>query len=168
MVAPLFSSYAVIHYQRKQVRKQVKKQLIAGLPTTSLLKMTFSKKDSQEKLDWKHAREFSYMHEMYDVVSQTDLGDSVQYLLWWDSEETQLNQQLKQLLVQQAGKKSAGKDTAYLLHSFFKTLCFTTPYSLSYSVPFFYSVNRFFFIIVYTAPFIEKLTPPPDHAACLV
>jgi hypothetical protein len=80
------------------VKREVKWKMIEGLDKEELVTLKLSKKQVVEDLTWKHAKEFEYKGEMYDVVLKNDLGDSVEFVLWWDYEETHLNQQLQALV----------------------------------------------------------------------
>ncbi len=98
LLAPLAGTYTWLHYRKAAVRKQVKRELKKHIPKEDLIFFKFSKKDSQEKLQWKHSKEFEYQGEMYDVVQKAESGDSITYECWWDHEETRLNMQLAQLV----------------------------------------------------------------------
>lgn len=73
--------------------------MIAGIDCKELVTFKFSKADTDNKLNWKHSKEFEYRGEWYDIVYTDTLpGDSLQYWLFWDHEETKLNKQLVALV----------------------------------------------------------------------
>lgn len=80
--------------------------LMSGADPQELVKLSFSKRQARSQLKWKHAKEFAYKGNMYDVVDSLVQDGSVTYWCWLDSEETKLNR----LLTSLAGK-AFGKDT---------------------------------------------------------
>lgn len=80
------------------VKKQVKKQMIAGLDKSELVLLCFSKHDAQTLLRWEHDKEFEFRGQMFDVVETREQGDFIFYHCWLDHAETHLNKQLAQLV----------------------------------------------------------------------
>jgi hypothetical protein len=95
--APFWGTFSWLKLEKHGVRKSIKHKIIDGIDQDLLVHKSFSKKDTATLLQWKHAKEFSYDGEMYDIVSRTYTKDSVNYALWWDNEETQLNRKLDRL-----------------------------------------------------------------------
>lgn len=95
--APFFGTFSWLKLEKHIVRKSIKHKIIDGIDADLLVQMSFAKADTATKLDWKHKKEFSYNGSMYDIVERTYTEDSVEYALWWDNEETQLNKKLDQL-----------------------------------------------------------------------
>ncbi len=126
MLAPFLGSYLWVQIKRSQIRKEVKWKMIAGLDKEELVFMTFSIQDSQEKLNWKHSKEFEYKGEWYDVVQQEVVGDSIRFHLWWDHEETKLSQQLRQLIVMTVSQDSQNQENQKGIVKLFKSLFFKT------------------------------------------
>lgn len=92
----MLGMYGWLQLRRKEVRKEVKHQIIAGVERSELVLLTFTP-EQQQKLKWKHSREFEFEGEMYDVV-ETEIVDGItQYWCWSDDEETVLNKQLFEL-----------------------------------------------------------------------
>lgn len=106
LVAPLVLSYHYLRVQKKLIRKEVKYHLIEQTKLDDLVLLRFSIAESQEKLKWKHEKEFEFEGEMYDIVERENRGDSLFFWCWWDHEETQLNRQLDILLAQTLGGHS--------------------------------------------------------------
>jgi len=115
-----------VQIKRSQIRKEVKWKMIAGLDKEELVFMTFSIQDSQEKLNWKHSKEFEYKGEWYDVVQQEVVGDSIRFHLWWDHEETKLSQQLRHLIVMTVSQDSQHQENQKGIVKLFKSLFFKT------------------------------------------
>lgn len=88
----------MLKHEQKTLKRAVKHKVIEGIDRSELVYMKFSLTDSKAKLDWKHSKEFKYKGEMFDIVEKEIQGDSIAYWLWWDHEETALNQQLNRLL----------------------------------------------------------------------
>jgi hypothetical protein len=162
LVAPFAGTFIYLQVQKSKVRKEVKHRLIAGLHQDQLVKLTFSPHQTQTELRWKHAKEFEYRGEMYDIVSTQQQGDSIVYHCWWDHEETALCQQLNTLAaVAWANNPFQQKHSAHLL-TFAKSLF------LSKIQPVFvascaavkpmYNVGYF----DYTSRAIAPPAPPPD------
>jgi hypothetical protein len=126
LLAPFLGSYLWVQIKRSEIRKEVKWKMIAGLDKEELVFMTFSIKESQEKLNWKHSKEFEYKGEWYDVVQQEIVGDSIRYHLWWDHEETKLSQQLRQLIVMTVSQDSQHQENQKGIVKLFKSLFFKT------------------------------------------
>lgn len=98
LAAPALLGYGWLQYQKIQVRREVKRQFLAGMQENALLVWTFSAADAQNLLRWEHSREFEYRGQMYDVVKIEARGDSLVYHCWWDRAESNLNQQIKELV----------------------------------------------------------------------
>ncbi len=85
--------------------------MIAGLDCAELVDMRFSQTDARTKLNWKHSKEFEYKGQWYDIVYTDTIGkDSLHYWLFWDHEETSLNQQLAGLVAKALSNDPANQD----------------------------------------------------------
>jgi len=98
--------------------------MIAGIPNHMLEHMKFSTADAQTNLNWKHAKEFEYLGEWYDIVQADTIGDTIHYSLWWDKEETHLNKQLAQLIDDAVSQSPENRDNKKRLSFFLKSLFF--------------------------------------------
>lgn len=102
------------HYlQKKAIQKQVKKILMKNIPREELVYFRFSRQECGEKLRWKDDREFQYLGEMYDIVFEETVNDSISYWCWWDKEETVLYKKMKDIVLHSPdhlpGKKQSEK-----------------------------------------------------------
>lgn len=122
LTAPLLVSYGWLHYQKNLVRKAVKSQMIAGLDENALVLLKFTEADSKRLLHWEHAQEFEYQGQMYDVVRTETRGDTIYYRCWLDSRESELNQQLKQLVASTLEKDPTNQENQKRLTHFYKSL----------------------------------------------
>lgn len=99
--------------------------IVNGMDDSQLIAFTFSARDSAEVLQWKHAREFQFAGEMYDVVRfEFAGGDSTRYICWHDREETRLNEQVAALLPTIFGHHEQTRQTKDRLFQFYTHLFF--------------------------------------------
>lgn len=126
MVAPAAVGYLYLQYRKMLVRKEIKWRLIAGIDRKELVLLKF-RSSEQHQLKWKHAREFEYRGELYDIVETISQGDTTFYWCWWDNEETQLHKKLTELVSKALkGDPKRNKNQQDLL-SFFKTPYYASP-----------------------------------------
>ncbi|MEP0367577.1 MAG: hypothetical protein ABJN36_07150 [Cyclobacteriaceae bacterium] len=114
LLAPFLGTYTWLHYQKHTIRKSIKRKLISITQKEELVLLKFKKTEVDSKVRWEHSKEFEYQDEMYDIVESRSFGDSIHYYCWWDHEETALNRQLDELLVNALGgddKRRSTKDT---------------------------------------------------------
>jgi hypothetical protein len=106
-----------------KLRKEIKRQIIAGIDKNELVCLKFSKSEIHTKLRWEHAKEFEFSGEMYDIVESATIGDSVKYWCWLDYKETLLNKELKILVAENFGKSPQNKERQNRIDTFSKSLC---------------------------------------------
>ncbi len=123
-VAPIVTVFGIIQYQKKQVKREVKWKMIAGMERDELVLLKFTEKEKNTQLRWEHSKEFEYKGEMYDIVETNIMGDTTYYWVWWDHEETQLNKQLDVLVAIALGNNPNSGKNQKQLHDFFKSLYF--------------------------------------------
>lgn len=121
---PFWGTSALLHYQKKQVKKAVKWRMIEGIPQEKLVCLTLTENEKNTQLTWKHAKEFEYKQQMYDIVSTQIINDTTYYWCWWDHEETALNQQLKSLVQNIWKNKKQTNPTEDHFLSYLKSLYF--------------------------------------------
>ena len=109
LLVPVVSTFSYLHYHKKQVRRQIKHEMMDNLDKESFVHLKFSKKDAEDLLKWKHSKEFEYDGEMYDVVQVIESEDSLQYYCWWDHKETALNRTLNKTLYATMNKDNENK-----------------------------------------------------------
>ena len=56
------------------------------------------KDDREEKLKWKHDKEFELNQTMYDIVDSDQIEDTLYFWTWKDDKETSLERDLEALL----------------------------------------------------------------------
>lgn len=121
-VVPMIATYTSLHFQKQLIRKEVKRQIIAGIDKSELFLLKFTKQESHTLLKWKHNKEFEYQHEMFDVVETETCGDTLSLWCWRDSKETKLSKQLDKLLDYVFGHDSRRMVNQKRLSNFYKSL----------------------------------------------
>lgn len=156
MIAPLAVSFSFLHFQKQLIRKEVKKQLIAGIEKEELVLLTFTEKDSKSLLKWKHSKEFEYKNRMYDVVYQEVKGDIIYYWCWDDDDETLINSNLDNLLQNDA----KAKDNKERIVHFFKSLFFSEPQKIAFNTT---DVEKLHCLYInnFKSIYLFQSTPPP-------
>lgn len=124
LLAPIATTFYVLQHQKKQVKREVKRKIIAGIDKKELVLLKFSNAEKSSKLKWKHSKEFKFNNEMYDVVESLQVGDTTYFWCWWDYEETALNKQLIQLVSVAWNNNPKNQENQKRLFQFFKSLYF--------------------------------------------
>lgn len=119
---PFIGIYAWLNFQKRGLKKEVKKNIIAQMNKNDLCYLSFSLKETEELLDWEHDKEFEYKGKMYDVIEEAFTADSVHYWCWLDKEETELNNRLAQALNLCLGESKERKEQNNRLREFCKVL----------------------------------------------
>jgi hypothetical protein len=162
LIDPVVATFTWLHCQKTIVKKEINRQIIAGIERDNLVLLQFSKEESQTKLRWEHPEEFEYNRQMYDVVKVMNLGETVYYWCLLDHKETKLNRQLEKLTAQTFRNDPKIKGKNGLLISFFKSLYspvfkdWNGLMSLSLGMPF------RSFLYSYASITIQPPTPPPQ------
>jgi len=121
-VAPIVVTFNLLQYHKKQVRKEVKHLIIAGINREELVLLRFTEEESHARLKWKHSKEFEYNQQMYDIVETEVKGDTTYYWCWSDNKETRLNQHLDELLTYALRKDPNQRKNQRQLVKFYKSL----------------------------------------------
>lgn len=113
----------VLHWQKKAVRREVKKRINDGLKDDELVKLTFLKDDVNKLLKWAKKDEFDFNGLMYDIVRSWESKDSIIYMCWKDDDESKIKQRLNQLSELEWSKKNTtNKKQNERKADFYKTL----------------------------------------------
>ncbi|SMD36928.1 hypothetical protein SAMN04488029_3148 [Reichenbachiella faecimaris] len=122
LIVPPVATIGWLRFEKYQLRRQIKRQLMVYIDRNELVKFKFSDQEVENELVWEHAKEFEYQGQMYDVVHRKELGDSTVFWCWWDHEETKLNQQLLSITNRAFGNDPHKKETQTHLITFLKSL----------------------------------------------
>jgi len=127
-IAPMGLTYAVLKLRQWKVREDVEQQILQGFDKGELLELQFTLEEA-EALDWEHEGEFEYKGQSYDVVSQEVQGDNIIYYVWWDKIETQIKNQLAQLVSKALNQDEEQQENQNELIQLLKNICHNTEYS---------------------------------------
>lgn len=126
LVAPIAASFIFLHYQKKQIREEVKSRIVAGIDEKELVLLKITQEESHTDLRWEHSAEFEYNGQMYDVVEEEIRGDTIYYLCWWDHKETELNKHLDNLLSYALGNNKHRSESKKRVKEFYQSLFFVS------------------------------------------
>lgn len=160
-IAPFYGTYFYLSLQQKAIQKAVQRKLEEGIPANELVKLTFSKKEIPSLLKWEHDKEFEYNGQMYDVVEVADIGDSLQYLCWWDKAETATKKNKHILL--QAGIDSSNTENhlPYTFSDYYKSIYFIINLFNERNIPENVHNRPIAWSIFTGILFVQSLSPPP-------
>ena len=160
-MAPFWGTYTFLKYKKSKVRKEIKKQIIAGIDRNKLTVLKFTKEEAATELWWKHSKEFEYKGEMYDVVKSQEKGDSIQYWCWPDKKETLLNKQLKSLVTITMKHNPLNQKKSTEIIDFFKLLYCEDMHKMN-NLSLFQSKIKFIpFLYYITSVSVPPPKPPP-------
>ena len=129
-IAPFYGTYLYLSLQQKVIQEAVQGKLEEEIPENELVKLIFFKKEIPKLLKWEHDKEFEYNGQMYDVVEVTDVGDSLQYLCWWDKAETASKENMQNLISEEINKSKPSKHKPVNFSDYYKSIyVFLTPCS---------------------------------------
>ena len=162
-IATLFP-FAYLKMERKAIKKAIKHKIIAGIDKEELVLLVFDKDEVDQQVKWKHSKEFQYKGEMYDIVEKEIKEDKIHYWVWWDKEETALNQKLANLVQQNFAQNPFQNNKNQVIIHFFKTLYFSEKVTISLG-----DFNKkVFHFTPYSKSFFSwqqsPITPPPQHS----
>jgi len=161
LIVPVAGTFTWLHLHKKAVRKEVKKELIAGIDKNELVILTFTKNEADAELKWEHSKEFEYQDQMYDVIETKVTENSITYWCWWDHKETKLNKQLTSLLTQILGTDHQKKENQQKLLHFYQSLYLNKTYDWkSKNIATAISHDKSGSFKEITIPF-SPITPPP-------
>jgi len=166
IIVPFWGFYLFFKAEIKQVRKQVKRQIIAGMTKEDLCLLKFSKIEVNKYLKWKHSKEFEFDHYMYDIVFADSTNDSIFYWCWKDVRETELANNLDILMLQSMQKQNPQNKKTNKVIEFYKNL-FIPANKNQYSKITEFRKNLFFYkLIEYSTFEIIPPDPPPKTPCC--
>ena len=164
LILPFVGTVGWLNYQKKQIRRQVKHQIIEGIDKSELVQFIFTVTQTKEELDWKHSKEFEYKNNMYDIVEADTTNNIVTYWCWWDYKETKLNKQLTKLLVQFLGNDTQSKETKIRFAQFLQSLFHTKNIPWQALTKETNTKQTFAYIKAYTSLHFPPTTPPPNYS----
>lgn len=121
LFAPLATIYTYVQFEKASLRQELKEKIFAGIDTSELVLLKFSKEEIEKELKWENANEFEYENQMYDLVSTEIEDDKIIFTCWKDHEETDLNQKLKNLVAEAFGQDEENRETHEQLNNYFQS-----------------------------------------------
>jgi hypothetical protein len=161
LILPFTGTYLWLQHQKTLVQKQVKKLIVEGIAKEDLILLRFTREELITELDWKHAEEFEYSGQLYDIVETKAVGDSVYLWCFWDKRETQFNQRLKELVAYALGNNKQNKEKQDQLFNFLNDLYFQRNSAWVLSSPDGCITHALSYIEQYSSLIIPPPTPPP-------
>lgn len=164
LAIPIAGTFVALKHQKKIVRKEIKRKIIAGINRNELVLLKFSEEEKQTLLKWKHSKEFQYKSEMYDIVETEIKADTTYYWCWLDREETRLNQQLNELLSYVFSHYPQNAEKQNKLLQFFKSLYIPNDVEYQQLLAEYCNKTHFLYSNLYLSFHIIPASPPPQHA----
>lgn len=118
----------VFKIQQYQIRKEIKRQIKAGVSEEELvllkipLALELSPNNVFKRME---AHEFRYHGEMYDVVRQEQHGDTTWYYCLWDEKESELFAELDEQVARQMNQNPEQKQQQEWLERLLQALYLT-------------------------------------------
>ncbi len=114
--------YSYLQWEKWQVKKEVKKQIIAGLNTDQLVCFEFTFEQVNSELNWHHIKEFEYQGQLYDVVSQKTKNNTIVYWCFADHKETEIDKKITSLTSNILNQNKQRNDNQQRVSIFAKSL----------------------------------------------
>ena len=161
LTAPIVGTYVFLQYNKNKIKKEIAGMIFTGMDKKDLVQLKFTKEEAETNLNWKHAGEFEYKGQMYDIVERYQEGDTTWYNCYKDDKETRLNSEQDLLVARALGQDPVQKSQTEKIMNFFKTVYRSDifnwkPYS-SQATIFHFS----FFIFNYSSLSLSPPAPPP-------
>lgn len=161
LLLPTLGGYAWLRYQKSEVRQEVEVHKERGFVEEDLVRLRFSKAETQTLLRWEHAAEFEYLGQMYDIIHSEASGDSLYYWCFRDEAETRLNQQIAELHKAIFNTGPQQQEQQERLQQFYKSLYLTGSATENIPPPVTMTSTPLFYLANIQAVFFAPSTPPP-------
>ncbi len=163
LLIPYLGTYTWLRYKINAVKSEVSTRIKAGIEKKDLVLLKFSIRDSETRLRWKHAKEFEFQGQMFDIVTRELHGDSISFYCLKDHEESTINRHIKSLAAKIAGQDPVQRDNHQRLNNFYKSLYNSIPFSLSLSTPEIQMEQGFYsYAFNYSSIQLPPPSPPPE------
>lgn len=114
--------YSWLKLKQKEIRREVKHRIHAGLEKKDLLRLSFHINDEKSAVSWIKKGEFSYRNSLFDVVYIETKTDTVIYYCWEDHEESKIKKELQKLSAMAWGKHPERRNGHKKMIDFYKQL----------------------------------------------
>lgn len=164
LTVPYAATYTWLHFERKQVKREVREKIISGLEKEDLVLLSFLRTESEKQLRWVHPGEFEYRGQMFDIVRTETREDTVLYWCWKDEKEQSLKKQMEELAAKAAGTHPLNKEKQKRYIGVFKIFFIMQDHSLQSVIcqplnSYYQSGKSFYCSMHYPPP-----VPPPESA----
>lgn len=136
--------------------------MIQGIDKEELVLLKFTSEEAKNALKWKHAKEFEFRQQMYDIVETKVVGDTTYYWCWWDHEETKLNKQLSLLVAKALNSNPQKKEKEDWLSTYFKSFYLLNSSNWNFNCTGLTNETWTVYLLVNYFTYIPLPTPPPD------
>jgi len=161
LMLPFVGTFWMHKIQKKQIKRTIKRKIIAGIDKDELVLLKFTEKEKETQLRWEHSKEFEYQGEMYDITASQTVGDTTYFWCWWDFEETKLNKQLGHLVAGFLDNNSENQDRQIKLFDFLNSI-FYTEFHFEFNYFLFEKTQKHFnFIGNFKSILVFSKPPPP-------
>jgi hypothetical protein len=152
----------IFRVQQFQIRRQIKYQIMQGVPDDELRAIHVSKTNASE-LFWVEDHEFFYRGAMYDVVRKTVLSDTeTVYYCINDILEKKLLTHLETLVKDQKSGNGPLGTLVKKLYQFLSGLYYTDRDTASFPSSRITSILSWHFFTAYRSVFLSIPSPPPQ------
>lgn len=160
---PAIALYSWFQMEQSTIKRTVKWKIAAGIDKSELVTIKLSKADAEKELKWKHAKEFQFQGEMYDIVERETEGDTLTFYCWWDFEETKLNKKVWALTHRIFNQSQEKQEKEQQLLKVFKSLYFQDLGLVNFNEIEQHSTKKFFYHAFLVNRYTKPNTPPPKY-----
>ncbi len=165
LLSPWWSTHASYEWERWRLHRQVRAQIMTGLPDSALVLLRFSLAEARQRLCWERSDEFVLNGQWYDVVRQQQQGDTL--FLWClpDQAEAALEHTYQQQLTSLMASHPLLRQSLQRLWLFFMGL-FWKKSEIQMWAGFLLAKKTpvAFALAPYPQPCYSPSTPPPEFA----
>lgn len=161
LLMPAVCLYSWFQMEQSSIKRTVKWKIATGIDKSELVTIKLSKADAEKELKWKHAKEFQFKGEMYDIVERKAEGDTLTFYCWWDFEETKLNKKVWALTHRIFNQSQEKQEKEQQLLKVFKSLYCQEHALMNFKETAYQSIKTFFYHAVLVDRYTKPNTPPP-------
>jgi hypothetical protein len=155
--------YAILSYERYEIREKVEQKLLNSLKKSELICIV-ENAENLSKIIWERPeKEFEFEGNLYDVVYSENILGITHYYCLSDKDETKLEAKIDKLLENQTEKSPSGNQSKRILHFFSEPLI--THSKPTFNFNYFINKNSSVFTnltIFHLSDFVSKLKQPPQ------
>jgi len=165
MTVPFWGSYLFFQFTKNKIKQEVECLLKSKNENILLVELAFSLEQAQSELKWEHSREFEFGGQMYDIVAQRQLGDSVYYTCYPDHKETRLNTEKDKLISRTMHNDPFQKQQNQRIINFIKTVFQKNEFTWSPVIEAPSPIHYSLFTIHYSLYLSSPPSPPPKSSS---